>query len=71
MFGVPLDGSFGVMCDNQEEVNNTILPQYTLGQKQNTVNYHALRKEYEAGILQVGKKDMETIFSDLMTNILS
>ena len=70
MFGVPLDGPTDVMCDNKGVVNNTSLPQSTLGKKHNAVNYHVVREAAEAGILRVGKEDTETNLADLLTKIL-
>ena len=70
MFGVPLDGPYYVMCDNQGVVNNKILPQSTLGQKQNLVDYNVVQKVSAVGIMQVGKEDTENNLADLMTNIL-
>ena len=50
MFGVPLDGPTDVMCDNQGVVNQTRLPQSTLGKKHNLVNYHVVHKASASGI---------------------
>ena len=70
MFGVPLDGPTDVMCDNQGVVNNTSLPQSTLGKKHNAVNYHVVREAAAASILRVGKEDTETNLADLLTKLL-
>ena len=69
-FGVPLDGPSNVLCDNQGVVNNTRLPQSTLGKKKNAVNYHVVHKAAATGIPRVGKEDIETNLDDLPTNIL-
>ena len=53
IFGVLLDRTSDVMYDNQGVVNNTSLSKYTLGNKQNILNYHVVRKESESGILWV------------------
>ena len=55
IFGVPLDGPTDVICDNQGVVENTSLPQLTLGKKHNAVNYHVVREAAAAGILRVVK----------------
>ena len=70
MFCVSLDGPTGVMCDNQGVVNNTSMPQLTLDNKDNAVNYHVVRKAAAAGIIRVGREDRETNLADLLTNIL-
>ena len=68
MFGVPLDGPFNVICDNQEVVNNTILPQSNVGKKHNAVNGHVVCKASTARILRVGKEDTETSLDDILKN---
>ena len=70
MFGVTLDGPTDVMCDNQGVVKNTIFPQLALCKIHNAVNYHVVREAAAAGILGVGKEDMETNLADLITKIL-
>ena len=70
MFHVPLDRPSDIMYDNQGVVNNTSLPQYTLGKKHYVLNYHVVREAAEAGILREGKEDMETNLADLFKNIL-
>ena len=56
MFGVPLDGPYNVICNNQGLVNSTSLPQSSLGNKQNSVNYHVVNEAVTAGILWEGRK---------------
>ena len=70
MFGVPLDGPYNVMCDNQGVVKNKILTQYNLGKKHNALNYNVVRKVAAAGIIRVGKEDTETNLADTPTKIL-
>ena len=55
MFGVPLDGPYNVMCDNQVVLNNKSLPQSNMGNKNDAVNYCFVRKAAAAGILRVVK----------------
>ena len=42
IFGVKLYRPYNVVCDNQVLVNNMSLPQYSLGNKHNEVNYHVV-----------------------------
>ena len=70
MFGIPVDGPTDVMCDNQGVVNNTSMPQSTLGKKHNAINYHVVREAAAAGIIRVGKEDTETNVADLLTKFL-
>ena len=58
MFGVTLDESIDVMSFNRGVVNNTSIPQSTLGKKHNTVNYHVVHEAAAAGTIRVGKEDM-------------
>ena len=70
IFGVLLDGPTDIMCDNQGVVKNTSLLQSTLGKKHIVVNHHMVQEAVAAGILGVGKEDMETNLADLITKIL-
>ena len=70
MFGVMLNETSDVICDNQVVVNNIILSRSTLGKKHNSVKYQVLRDTYEARILRLGKEDTETNLSGLLKNIL-
>ena len=71
MFGVPLDGPAQVYCDNQGGVvKNTSLPESVLSKKHNAINYHAVREEAAAGVLQVHKEDMQTNLVDLFVKVL-
>ena len=70
MFGVPLDGHTDTMCNNQGVVKNTSLPQPTMGNNHNGVNYNVLLEAAAAGILRDGKEDTETNLVDLLTKLL-
>ena len=70
MFGIPIDGPTNVMCDNKGVVNNTSMPQSTLGKKHNAINYHVVREAAAAGIIRVGKEDTATNVADLLTKFL-
>ena len=70
IFGVPLDCSTDVVCNNQGVVKNTSSTQLTLCKKHNAVNYHVVRESAAAGILHVRKEDTETNLADLLTKIL-
>jgi hypothetical protein len=70
MFGIPVIGPANVLCDNQGVVKNTSIPESTLSQRHNSINYHTVRESAAAGILQVGKEDGETNLSDVFTKVL-
>ena len=59
-----------MICDNQGEFKNTILPQYTLGKKHNSVNYHVVYGAAAEEILPLGKEDTETNLDNPLTKIL-
>ena len=71
MFGMPLDGSTKVFCDNQGVVKNTSLPESTLSKKHNAVNYHAVCEAVAMGIIKVGKEDSHTNLADFLMKVLS
>jgi hypothetical protein len=40
MFGVPIEGSTNVFCDNEVVMKNAIYPESTLKKKHNAIAYH-------------------------------
>ena len=64
MFGVPLDGSENVFCDNNEVVKNTSIHESTFSKKHDTINYHCVLEADESGIMRIGKKDTATKLSN-------
>ncbi len=57
MFGVPIDGSANVFCDNNRVVKNKTIPESMLAKWHNAINYHAVREAVAAKIIRVGKED--------------
>jgi len=51
-------------------VNNTSIPESTLGKKHNAINYHSVREAVAARIMIVGKGDGATNLADLFTKVL-
>ena len=43
MFGVPIDGSTNVYCDNEAVYQNTTVPESTLKKKHHSIAYHRCR----------------------------
>jgi hypothetical protein len=70
MFGIPLNTSAYVHCDNRGVVMNTTRPESTLTKKHQAINYHAVREAVAAGIIWVIKEDTLTNLADLFTKIL-
>ena len=52
---VPLDSLDNVFCDNNGVVKNTSIPESTLSNKHNAINYHCVHEAVVAGILRVRK----------------
>ena len=54
MFGVPIDGSTDVFCDNKSVVTNSSIPSSVLNKKHNSICYHRVREAQAAGTIRVG-----------------
>ena len=70
MFGVPIEGSASVFCDNQSVVYNATLPESTLKKKHLSIAYHSVRESVAARIIRVAKEDGETNLADMLTKAL-
>ena len=51
MFGIPMDGTAEILCDNQSVVFNSSRFEFTLNKKHASIAYHALRWSVAAGII--------------------
>ena len=71
MFGVPIDESTRVFCDNESVVNNTSKIESTLNKKHNSISYHYVRWCVAAGIASIGWIASGENLSDAMTKRLS
>ena len=71
MFGVPVDESTRVFCDNESVVNNTSKIESTLNNKHNSIPYHYVRWCVAAGIACIGWIASGENLSDAMTKRLS
>jgi hypothetical protein len=70
MFGIPLEGSANVFCDNQSVVINASIPSSTLKKKHNAIAYHKVREAIAAGIIRVAKVDGDKNLADLLMKSL-
>jgi len=70
MFGIPIDGSANVFCDNKSAVTNAMTPTSTLKKKHNLIVYHRVREAVAAGILQIAKLHTSESLEDLLTKPL-
>ena len=71
MFGIPIDGTTDILCDNQSVVNNSSRFESTLNKKHALIAYHTVRWSVAAGIIRVGKVYKDDILADVFTKMLS
>ena len=71
MFGVPIEGSTNVFCDNEAAYKNASIPESTLKKKHHSIAYHRCREASAAGTIRVAKEDTSTNLSDLFTKIMT
>ena len=67
MFGIPIDGSADVFCDNQSVTKNVTLPQSVLNKRHNAICYHRVREAQASEIIRVGWIQGEYNQADLGT----
>ena len=70
MFGIPLDGSTNVFCDNEAVTKNARNPESTLKKKHNSIAYHRTREAVATGTIRVAKEDGLTNLADVLTKLL-
>jgi len=71
MFGVPLDGSSMIFCDNEAVYKNTVLPESVLRKKHHSIAYHRCREAVAAGTIKVAKEGTEKNLADLFTKVMT
>jgi len=70
MFGIPLDGSTIVLCDNESVVVNTTRSDSVVKKKHVSIAYHRCREAQAAGYIKIGSiKGMDNV-ADLLTKLL-
>jgi hypothetical protein len=70
MFGIPLNGSMIVLCDNEAVVLNTNHSESTIKRKHVSIAYHRCREAQAAGYVKIGSiKGMDNM-ADLLTKLL-
>jgi hypothetical protein len=70
MFGIPIDSSTVVFCDNEAVVQNTTRPESTLKKKHVSIAYRQCREAQAAGCVRIGFiKGMENL-ADMLMKIL-
>ena len=71
MFGIPIDGSTNVYCDNEAVYKNTSIPESVLKKKHHSIAYHRCREAVAAKIIRVAKQGAEKNLADLFTKVLT
>ena len=71
MFGVPIDGSTNVYCDNEAVYQNTTVPESTLKKKHHSIAYHRCRQAVAAKVIRVAKQGTDKNLADLFTKVLT
>jgi hypothetical protein len=70
MFGVPIEKSTIVFCDNQAVVTNSTHPESTLKRKHVSIAYNRCREAQAAGYIKIGFIQSNENLADLLTKIL-
>ena len=68
IFGVDIEGSTSVFCDNKSVVTNASISTSMINKKHNSICYHRVRESHAAGITRVVWISGEYNNSDLLTN---
>ena len=71
MFGIPLEGSTNIYCDNEDVYKNTVLPESTLKKKHHSISNHRYQEETAAGTIRVSKQGTEKNLVYLFTKTLT
>ena len=60
MFGVPIDGSTEILCDNEAVYKNASTPESQHRKKHHSILYHMKREAVASGACRMAKEDTET-----------
>ena len=71
MFGIPIDGSTNIYCDNEAVYQNTVIPESTLKKKHHSIAYHRCREAVAAKTIRVAKQGTKKNLADLFTKVLT
>ena len=70
MFGVPIDGYTGILCDKESLYYNASTPESQIRKKHHSILYHMSREAVASGACRMAKKDPETNLSDIFTKVI-
>ena len=71
MFGVPLESSANIFCNNEAVYKNSSIPESVLRKKHHSISYHICHEVVAAGTVRISKEGTQTNLSGLFTKILS
>ena len=69
-FGVPIDRSTDIFCENEAVYKNLSTHEYQLRNKQHNISYHISREAVASGACRMAKEDTDTNLSDVFTKVL-
>ena len=70
MFGIPIEGSTSVFCDNEVVFKNRAMPDSMLKKKHTSICYHRCREAVASETIQVAKEGTLTNLSNFFTKPL-
>ena len=71
MFGVTIDGSTNIFCDNGVVCVNTTQTESTLPKKNHSIDYHRAREAVLVGTVKVSKEHTTTNLAELFTKTMA
>ena len=71
MFGVPIDGSTNIFCENGAVCANTTRPELTLSKKHHSIDYYRAEKAVAGETVRVSKEHTSTNMADLFTKMMA
>ena len=71
MFGIPIEESTKLLCDNESVVRNSSKLESTLNKKHCSLAYHAVRWAVAASIVAIGWIPTDLNIADVMTKRLT
>ena len=71
MFGVPINRSTDMFCNNEAVYKKASIPESQLRKKHHSIAYHMNIECVASGASRIAKDDTETNLADLFTKVLS
>ena len=69
IFGVPIDGSTDMFCNNEAVYKNASMPESQLQKKHHSISYQISRESIVSGASRIAKEDIDTNLADLFTKV--